>query len=82
MTTPATPSATTTTTSTSTISSIVSEFKTGSFWFTLLAKVVGYTVGLGIIPTGSVWQKVAGFVVAGLATLGYSISNNGTTKTS
>lgn len=49
-------------------------WKTSEFWFAGTAQVLGYIVGLGIIPTDSIYFKIAGFILAGLASLGYSVS--------
>lgn len=47
-------------------------YKTSEFYLATLAQGLGYVVGLGIIPTDSIWLKVAGFILAGLSSLGYS----------
>lgn len=49
-------------------------FKTSEFYLSGIAQLLGYIVGLGIIPTESIWSQAAGFILGGLASLGYSIS--------
>lgn len=47
-------------------------FKTTEFWLSCAAVLIGAVTASGVIPAGSVWERVIGLVVAGLAALGYT----------
>lgn len=63
-----------------TTTTVKAGYKTTEFWLTLLAQGLGYATTLGLIPSDSIWEKVAGFLVAGLAHLGYSIARGNAKK--
>ena len=45
-------------------------FKTTEFWISLAAVIVGSVVASGVIPADSVWERIVGLAIAGLAALG------------
>lgn len=47
-------------------------YKTTEFWLSLAAVAIGAVTASGVIPADSVWERVIGLVVAGLAALGYT----------
>lgn len=55
-------------------------YKTTEFLLATAAQALGFIVGLGVIPSDSIWEKGIAFAVAGLATLGYSVSRGLTKK--
>lgn len=51
-----------------------SGWKTTEFWLSLLAMLLGAIAAAGVVPGGSVWEKVIGLAVSALAAMGYSVS--------
>jgi hypothetical protein len=49
-------------------------YKTTEFWLSLAACVLGAFVTSGVLPDENVSMKIAGICLAGLTTLGYTIS--------
>jgi len=47
-------------------------WRTSEFWLSLAAVAVGTVIASGAIPAESVWERIAGLVVAGLSALGYT----------
>lgn len=47
-------------------------YKTTEFWLAAIALIAGLLMTAGVLETGSTWEKVAGLVVAALASMGYS----------
>lgn len=47
-------------------------WKTSEFWLSVAAVAVGSIVASGVVPADSVWERLVGLAVAGLAALGYT----------
>ncbi len=47
-------------------------WRTTEFWLSLAAVAAGAVVASGAIPAESIWERIAGLVVAGLSALGYT----------
>lgn len=48
--------------------------KTTEFWLTLLSNTIGALLASNIIPTDSIWMRIAGVVAMAFSTHGYSTS--------
>jgi hypothetical protein len=49
-------------------------WKTSEFWLSLAALSVSVALGSGIVPEGSLWEKILGISAAALVSLGYTVS--------
>ncbi len=47
-------------------------WRTTEFWLSFAAVAAGTVIASGAIPAESVWERIAGLVVAGLSALGYT----------
>ena len=48
--------------------------RSSEFWLSLLAALLGALMASGLVTDGSIWGQIAGAILSGLATLGYSAS--------
>jgi len=55
-------------------------FKTSEFWLAAVASIVGLVVASGAVEESGTIGKVIGLIVAGLASLGYSVSRGAAKK--
>lgn len=49
-------------------------YKTSEFWITAIGTLVTLVMSSGAITDGSQADRIAGYIVAGLAMLGYTVS--------
>ena len=47
-------------------------YKTSEFYISAFVAIVGVLLASGVIPADTVWDKIAGAILAGLAALGYT----------
>lgn len=51
-------------------------YRTTEFWLALVATLAGAVMASGALAEGSTWDRLAGAVVAALASVGYTVGRS------